>query len=114
MGELVRYDAMCRAVAEAYQVDEVKDIRDRALAIEYYARMADNTEAETQACEIRLRAERKAGKLLREMDKAKGGRPPKNPSDDTRGFKTLSEMGISYDQSSDWQKMADVSDERFE
>ena len=31
--ELVRYDAMCRAIAAAYKMDEVKDIRDKALAL---------------------------------------------------------------------------------
>ena len=50
---LVRYDSMCRAIAAAYEVDEVKDIRDKALAIETYARQAKNTEAERQACEIK-------------------------------------------------------------
>ena len=59
--KLVRYDAMCRAIDAAYKVDEVKDIHDKAVALEIYARQAHNTEAEMQACEIRLRAERKAG-----------------------------------------------------
>ncbi len=35
-------------------MDEVKDIRDKARAIEMYTRQAQNTEAERQACEIRL------------------------------------------------------------
>jgi hypothetical protein len=35
---LVRYDAMCRAIEAAYKVDEVKDIRDQAIALETYAR----------------------------------------------------------------------------
>jgi hypothetical protein len=37
---------------------------DKAIALEHYSQQAKNTEAERQACEIRLRAERKAGKLL--------------------------------------------------
>src|SRR3954468_14003574 len=71
-----RYDAMCRAIDAAYQVDEVKDIRDKAMAIEVYLRQAKNTEAERRACEIRLRAERKADELLRQMEKAKGAPGP--------------------------------------
>ena len=117
MTELVRYDAMCRAIAEAYEVDEVKDIRDKALALEIYARQAKNVDAERDACEIRLRAERRAGQLLKEIDKAKAGRPPGNPSAgerDYRGAPTLAERGISYDQSSRWQKLADVPEDEFD
>ena len=60
MSDLVRYDAMCAAIDAAYEVDEVKDIRDKALAIEVYTRQAQNIEAERKAVQIRLRAERKA------------------------------------------------------
>jgi hypothetical protein len=74
--ELIRYDSMCQSIAAAYEVDEVKDIRDRAAALEHYARQAHNIEAERQCCEIRLRAERKAGQLLAAMDKAKGAAKP--------------------------------------
>jgi hypothetical protein len=42
--QLVRYDAMCHAIAAAHEVDEVRDIRDKARAIEMYARQAQNTE----------------------------------------------------------------------
>jgi hypothetical protein len=114
MTELVRYDAMCRAIAEAYEVDEVKDIRDKAIALETYARQAHNIENERQACLIRLRAERKCGELLKEIEKAKGGGDQRHPSHDTRGAPTLRERGISYDQSSRWQKLADVPEDRFE
>ncbi|MDH3595780.1 MAG: hypothetical protein OEU09_14105 [Rhodospirillales bacterium] len=109
-GALVRYDAMCRAIAEAYAVDEVKDIRDKALAFEAYAKQAKNTEAERRACEIRLRAERKAGQLLQEMDKNKGAAQPTRSSDTT----TLRELGISKDQSSRWQRLAAVPEAEFE
>src|SRR3954468_11429425 len=90
----------------------LKMLKDKALAIEMYARLAKNVEAEAQACEIRLRAERRAGQLLREMEKAKGGRPSlENPSRATTG---LSDLGISRDQSSKWQKLAGIPEDDFE
>jgi hypothetical protein len=103
MTELIRYDAMCQAISEAYKVDEAKGIRDKAIAVEVYARQAKNTVAERMACEIRIRAERKTGELLRNMEKAKAGRPPDNGQADSmhfRGAKTLADMGISREQSS--------------
>lgn len=111
---IVRYVEMCAAIRAAYEVDEVKDIRDKALAIQTYAQQANNEEAERQAREIRLRAERRAGELLTEMEKAKPGRRPANPSQATRDIKPLAELGISYDQSSRWQKLAAIPEAEFE
>lgn len=68
---LVRYDAMCNAIAICHRVDEVKDLRDKAMALELYAKQAKNTDAERKACEIRLRAERRTGELLKELARAK-------------------------------------------
>jgi hypothetical protein len=48
---------------------------------------------ERQACEIRLRAERRCGVLLRERDKAKGGRPTETPIT-VAGVLPLAEQGI--------------------
>lgn len=61
---------MCSTIAECHRLDEVKDIRDKARALEMYARQARNLEAERKACEIRLRAERRSGELLRELARA--------------------------------------------
>jgi hypothetical protein len=114
--ELVRYDAMCNAIAAAYDTDEVKDIRDKARAIEVYARQAKNVEAERQACEIRLRAERKWAELKRKEGFAKGGEQYHSTPNTVSVVpeKTLSDIGVSYKQSSDWQKLADIPDEDFE
>ena len=107
---------MCRAIDQAYKVDEVKDIRDKALAFEVYARQAKNPEPERRACEIRLRAERKAGQLLSKREKANRG-PDKTGQGSQRATsdaRTLSEHGISKDQSSRWQQLGDVPEEDFE
>jgi hypothetical protein len=114
MTDLVLYDNMCRAIGEAYQLDEVKDIRDQARALELYARQANNFQAEERCKEIRVRAERKWGQLYSASEKAKGGNP--NLSFDTTGSApmTLSDMGVSRDQSSRWQKLGEVPDDEFE
>jgi hypothetical protein len=47
-----------------------------------------------------LRAERKAGELLAQREMAKGGQPYQS------GRSTLTDLGITRDQSSQWQKLA--------
>lgn len=116
--QLVRYDTMCRAIAEAYEVDEVKSIRDKAMALEFYAKQSKNVEAERQACEIRLRAERKAGELLRDLQKAVGGRPLKTPPHEGKSFATKQEQiaraGLSQKQAEKFENLAKVPQEIFD
>jgi ParB family chromosome partitioning protein len=111
---------MCLAIEAACAVDEVKDIRDKAVAIQMYAKQAKNLDAERHAAEIRVRAERKCGELLADTPKAKGstlagkdsiGSPIVLPPN---GVQTLSDLGISKRQSSEWQKLAAVPDAQFE
>ena len=121
--QLVRYDAAKQAIAEYRTVDEVKDFRDKALAIEAYAKQANDYELERDAAVARVRAERRCGELLAEMEKAKGVRM--NGRDDSGEFRrsndattesprTLSDLGITKDQSSKWQKLAAVPEAEFE
>ena len=115
---LVRYDAMCKAIAACHTVDEVKEIRDKARALEVYAQQALNTEAEHKAAEIRIRAERKAGEMLREMklngSRQNHGRPRTGKSSKRSDAPTISNLGISKDQSSQWQRLAEIPEDEFE
>src|SRR4051812_40340463 len=108
MSDLVRYDEMCRPIDAAYEVDEVKAVRDKAKAMEHYFRLAKNPEPERQACEIRLRAERKAGELARAMERAQGRRSDWATSVawDTKSptlQQQLDQHGISKGQARNWQ-----------
>lgn len=117
MSALIKYDSMCRAIDAAYKVDEVKEIRDQAAALESYAKQAKNVEAERRACEIRLRAERKAGQLSAKLEKSSGGRPKKTRGTTHRvSTKTeqLRDAGISTDQAKQWEKLAKIADKDFE
>lgn len=114
---VVRYDAMLRAIAECKAVDELKDYRDKARALELYAQQARNREAEAQAAEIRIRAERQCKILIRQEQAAgtlaERGRPgEKNCPEGS--FKTLSDLNVSHKQSMRWGGLADLSDDEFE
>jgi len=113
--QVTLYQQAKTILAEYKTVDEVKDFRDKALAIEAYAKQANDMELEWDAARARVRAERKCGELLAQTEKAKGNQHVNSArSNNTTEQKTLSEMGITKDQSSNWQKLAAVPEKEFE
>lgn len=115
-GEVVLYDRMVLAINQCHETDEVKQIRDQALALQHCARIAKNVEAERKAAEIRIRAERRTGELLKELEKSKGGRPPENSLHDANSLfsQAKEDAGISDNQAARWQQLADIPKEQFE
>jgi hypothetical protein len=119
--ELVRYEAARTALAEAHRVDEVKDIRDKAEAMAAYARQAKDSELIQYATEIKVRAERRCGELLKgnlatSSSRGKRGADVRyGTSNDATSYpQTLAEMGLTRDESSRYQRLAAMPSEHFE
>lgn len=118
---LVKYDAACRAIAEAGAVDEILNIRDTARAMAAAAKIAKDRQAEADLAVIRFRAERRVGELLAGQKDAglmsAGGRPSektginKNP---VSAPITLAEAGIDKNLASRARKYAAISASEFE
>lgn len=122
--QLVKYDAACKALAAAKSVDEVKRIRNQAEAMRAYAKQAKNRKLEVDAAEIRIRAERRLGELIKaqkdSLGLAKGGehggrrKKDGSRSAPSNARATLAEAGVDKKLSSRAQKLAAVPKAKFE
>lgn len=105
-------------LTEARDLTDVDSLRAKAATMETYARTVKaSAQAITAATEIRLRAERRMGELLREEPKHPGGRPAKTPSHLTEVSTTpptLAERGVSEYEAKSYQRLAAVPEPEFE
>lgn len=104
---LLKVEEARQLLAECVRVDDAKQIRDQAAAIRVYLRQQNaSREAQNDAAEIKLRAERRLGELL-EPDREKRG------TVNGLHVRSLPE-GVSHKQSFRWQEMARIPDKKFE
>ena len=107
---LVKLDAARRMLAEAKDVYDLVDIRDQAATVQTWLRRRDaSLDDENRAAELRVRAEREIGKQIKESP-VSCGRPTKKRYSES----TILPEGVSKNQSSQYQRMADVPDGDFE
>lgn len=105
------YVQMVRLIDACCEVDAVKAIRDKIEALRVYAHQGQNYESELKLAAIRLRAEHRAGVLLREMLAAgeRVGRGGDRKSKFPDGTLKLENLGIAKKQSSLWQQFAQIA-----
>jgi hypothetical protein len=107
-----------RSLQSARTSDEMKEVRDRAAAMQHYFRSVKAGQQEqNRAAAVKIRAERRLGEELSRLEKAKGGgdqRSDHRSHDVTGGLPTLADLGITKAQSSRWQALASIPEDDFE
>lgn len=110
--ELTKWNEARTAIEKCKSFDEVKNIRDKMEALRQYAKQAgESLEMQNNISEIKLRAERRAGEMLKESEITSGR--PKNNGDTMSPFR-LCDIGIHKKQSSRWQRIASIPEPLFE
>lgn len=113
--DLSRYDEACRALAEAKTIFDVMPVHDASRVLQAAARAAKNKELEWNALELRVKATRRIGLLMRDQlasgDRVGAGRPPQNGVADTP--LTLEAQGVDKNLAKHARILAALTDEAF-
>ena len=122
MNELVKLSAARQALAEAKSLQEIKDIKDIAVAAKAYVIAKGlGIEMKNEASEIEIRAIRELGRMIEQKQKDGELATQKEhgkgiqasvPEQNTRT--TLPEIGVTRKESSTSKNLASIDDEQFE
>jgi hypothetical protein len=106
------------ALSECRRVDQAKEIRDKAVGMAAYAKMAADHSLEADALEIRMRATRRIDELMKLQDATVGLNRgtirrglESNPRDDRP---TLGSQGIDKNLANEARKLGALSQDDFE
>lgn len=114
---LARLSAATQALAEARTVDEIKQIMNLAEAARLYAKKANlGLEAQNHAAEIHLDGARKAGEMLRQLEKKPGERTDITSCNGAQGSEyraVLEDTGTSRFDANRWQAIASLPDDVY-
>jgi hypothetical protein len=115
---LVRYEAAKAALQSARTFDDVMAIRNVSEAAAAFAKIAKDDALVIEATGYRTDAERRLGEMLSQMPKAGGkgnlkkGESPGSSRGDS-GEIRLSEIGVTKNQSSQFQKLAAIPEQKY-
>jgi N6-adenosine-specific RNA methylase IME4 len=109
-----RYSAARKALAACVKIDEVKSMRDKAMAMETYAFQAKDGQLIAEAAEIKMRATRRIGELMAEQKaagiRAKGGQRKRGSNPPI----TLADQKVDKDLAKRARTLAEMSAKEFE
>jgi hypothetical protein len=112
------YERAKEALAACDRLDECKDWANKAEALASYARQAKDDELERCARQIRLRAMRRVGQLLKKYSagRERGGRPRRNGigTDTVSQRQAARAAGLSKRQEATARRLADVPKAEFD
>ena len=95
MEGLVLYERARLLLAECASVDDVQQIKARAIAIQEYARRAKDRTLLAKSITIRLRAERRLGELLKTQSRSPGRKPSMEELARNRAIRDQLTEGVS-------------------